>query len=168
MSALSSYAVVVFIAAVLCHGALKKIDCFETFTQGAKRGFEISVRILPTLCAMLIAVSVMRESGVLDLLLRALTPAAKLIGLPPEVLPLAIVRPFSGSAAMGVLLALLKTHGPDSAIGIAGCLIMGASETVFYTAGLYFGSVGVKRWRHTLPLCLLGSAMSLVMAALLT
>ena len=99
---------------------------------------------------------------------RALLPVANLIGLPPEVLPLAVVRPFSGSAAMGVLLSILHTYGADSSIGMAACIIMGSSETVLYTAGLYFGSVGVKKWRHTLPLCMIGTFASLLMAALLT
>ncbi len=168
MSALSAYAVVTFIALTLCHGALKKVDCFETFTAGAKKGLDISIRILPTLCAMLVAVAVLQTSGVLELFIHALMPFAKLIGLPPQVLPLAIVRPFSGSAAMGVLLGTLNTYGADSSIGMAACIIMGSSETVFYTAGLYFGSVGVKKWRHTLPLCLLGTLASLLMAAILT
>lgn len=168
MSAISSYAVVGFIALVMCYGAIKKINCFEAFTDGAKKGFDISIRILPTLCAMLVAVAVLQSSGALNILIGVLKPLAKLIGLPPEVLPLAIVRPFSGSAAMGVLLGILSTYGPDSQIGFAACIIMGSCETVIYTAGLYFSSVGIYRWRHTLPLCLLGTFTSLLMAALLT
>lgn len=168
MSALSTYTVVAFIAVTLFYGAYKKVDCFETFTEGAKNGLDISIRILPTLCAMLVAVAVLQSSGLLDLIYRALLPMANLIGLPPQVLPLAIVRPFSGSAAMGVLLSTLNTYGADSSIGMAACIIMGSSETVFYTAGLYFGSVGIRKWRHTLPLCLLGTLASLFMAAVLT
>ncbi len=167
MSAVSSYIIVLFIAFTLCYGAYKKVNCFEAFTDGAKKGFDIGIRILPTLCAMLVAVSVLQTSGALNTLTTALKPVATLIGLPAEVLPLLIVRPFSGSAATGVLLGILQTYGPDSQIGLTACIIMGSSETLIYTAGLYFGSVGIQRWRYTLPLCLLGAITSAVMAAVL-
>lgn len=168
MSALGPHIILAFIAAVLFHGAVRRVDCFEAFAEGAKRGFETCLRLMPTLCGMLVAVNVLQHSGILNLLITALTPVATFFGLPSEVLPLAIVRPFSGSAAMGVLLGILTQHGPDSPIGLCACIIMGSSETIFYTAGIYYGSVGVKHWRHTLPLCLLGMLTSLLMASVLT
>ena len=111
MSAVSSYIIILFIASTLCYGAYKKVNCFEAFTDGAKKGFDIGIKILPTLCAMLVAVSVLQTSGALSALTCFLNPVAKLIGLPAEVLPLLIVRPFSGSAATGVLLGILQAYG---------------------------------------------------------
>ncbi len=167
MSAISSYIVLLFIAFTLCYGAYQKVDGFEAFTAGAKKGFELGIRILPTLCAMLVAVSVLQQSGLLEILIRILKPLADFIGLPAQVLPLVFVRPFSGSAAMGVLLGILQTYGPDSSVGLAACIIAGSSETIIYTAGLYFSSVGIQKWRYTLPLCMIGTLTSVLMAAIL-
>lgn len=165
MSSLSAYAVVLFIAGTLLYGAAKRIDCFDTFAQGAQQGMRTCLRILPTLVGMLMAISLLQASGLLDVLIRLLQPFAARIGLPAEALPVAIVRPFSGSAAMAVLAQTLTQYGADSAIGRAACILMGASETVFYTAGLYFGSVGVQKWKQTLPLCLTGWLLSMLFAA---
>ncbi len=165
MSNLSAYAVVLFIAGTLLYGAAKRVDCFDTFAQGAQMGLRTCLHILPTLVGMLMAISLLRASGLLDVLIRLLQPFAAWIGLPAEALPVAIVRPFSGSAAMAVLAQTLTQYGADSVIGRAACILMGASETVFYTAGLYFGSVGVQKWKQTLPLCLIVWLFSMLFAA---
>ena len=165
MSGLSAVAVVLFIAGTLVYGAARHIDCFDVFTQGAQQGLHTCKNILPTLVGMLMAISLLQASGLLDVMIRLLQPFAAFIGLPAEALPVAIVRPFSGSAAMAVLAQTLTQHGTDSVIGRAACILMGASETVFYTAGLYYGSVGVQKWKQTLPLCLMNWLCSMLFAA---
>ena len=167
MSGLSSAAVAILIGGTLFYASVKRVDSFAAFSQGAPKGLQTCLHVLPTLVAMLVAVSVLRASGVLDWLVRLCTPLAKYIGLPPEALPVAVVRPFSGSAALAVLAETLSTYGADTRIARAACILMGASDTLFYTAGLYFGSVGVQKWRYTIPVALGSSLVGIWMAAIL-
>ncbi|MDL2225924.1 spore maturation protein [Eubacteriales bacterium OttesenSCG-928-M02] len=164
---ISPYAILVFIGGIVLYGAGKRVDCYDAFTMGAKDGLGVCRKVLPYMAAMLVGVSMLRASGLLDVLVWALTPLARLLGLPPEALPICVVRPFSGSAALGVLAETLQTYGPDSTIARAACIIMGSSETLFYTASLYFGSVGIQQWRHTIPAGLVSSFVGMVMAGIL-
>lgn len=164
---ISSYAIGLFAFSVVLYGAIKRTDCFGAFLDGANEGLRTCLRVLPTMAAMLIAIAIMRQSGLMDFLVGALTPIAKLIGLPEGALPVAVIRPFSGGAALGVLADTLATYGPDSDAGRAACIIMSSSETLFYAASLYFGSVGIKNWRHTIPAGLVASVVGVVSAALL-
>ena len=122
---------------------IKKVKVYETFVVGAKDGFTIAVRIIPYLVAILVAVGMFRASGALDLLLQALTPLLNLIGFPPENLPLALMRPLSGSGSLGLLTDLVNEHGVDSMYSKIGATMFGSSETTFYVIAVYFGSVGV-------------------------
>lgn len=167
MSDFSTYAIGGFIALVIAHGLAKRVDCFGAFIDGAKQGMKVCVNILPTVAAMLIAIAAMRESGLLDFLVGAVTPFAKLIGLPEGAIPVAVIRPFSGGAAIGVLADTLAHYGPDSPTGRAACIIMGSSETLIYAASLYYGSVGIKKWRHTIPAGMVASLVGVIMAAVL-
>lgn len=129
---------------------VKKIKVYEVFVEGAKDGFTIAVRIIPYLVAILVAVGMFRASGALDLLLSLLAPVLNLIGFPPENLPLALMRPLSGSGSLGLLTDLVNEYGADSLYAKIGATMFGSSETTFYVLAVYFGSVGITRSRHAL------------------
>ena len=162
IAVLSNYAVWVFMLGIVLYGMAKKVDCVNACIQGAEKGFHAYLRVLPTMLCMLSAIAVARQSGLLDAITGLLVPLANCIHLPAEVLPLVILRPFSGGGALALLAELLTTYGPDGAIGRAACMIMGSSETLFYCATLYFGSVGVTKWRHTIPVSLCCSLVGVV------
>jgi len=138
----------------------KKVKVYETFIEGAEEGFATAVKIIPYLAAMLIAISVFRASGAMELLVRALSPLTGGLGVPGEVLPLAVMRPLSGSGALGLATELIKTHGPDSLIGRLASTMQGSSDTTFYVLTLYFGSVGVRKYRYSLYTGLLADITS--------
>ena len=131
--------------------AFKKVKVYEVFVVGAKDGFTIAVRIIPYLVAILVAVGMFRASGALDILLNLLAPVLNFVGFPPENLPLAMMRPLSGSGSLGLLTELVNQHGADSMTAKIGATMYGSSETTFYVLAVYFGSVGVVRSRHAVP-----------------
>lgn len=131
--------------------SVKKVKVYETFVVGAKDGFTIAIRIIPYLVAILVAVGMFRASGALDLVLQALAPVLTFVGFPPENLPLALMRPLSGSGSLGLLTDLVNEHGADSMPAKIGATMFGSSETTFYVIAVYFGSVGVMRSRHAIP-----------------
>jgi spore maturation protein B len=131
--------------------SIKRVKVYETFVVGAKDGFTIAIRIIPYLVAILVAVGMFRASGALDLLLQALAPVLTFVGFPPENLPLALMRPLSGSGSLGLLTDLVNEHGADSMYAKIGATMFGSSETTFYVIAVYFGSVGVMRSRHAIP-----------------
>jgi len=147
--------------------AFKKVPVYEVFVVGAKDGFTIAVRIIPYLVAILVAVGMFRASGALDLLLEFLAPALNFIGFPPENLPLALMRPLSGSGSLGLLTDLINTHGVDSLTAKIGATMYGSSETTFYVLAVYFGSVGVVRSRHAIPAGLFADAVGAISAVYL-
>ena len=159
---ISALAVPVFIVFILGYGAFKGVPVYETFVEGAKEGLGTAFRILPYLVAMFVAIGVFRASGAMDLLIRVLSPVIGLVGIPSEILPLALMRPMSGSASVGILAELLKVYGPDAFIGRSASTVMGSSETLFYTISVYFGSVGVKKTRYVLAAGLLADLAGLL------
>ncbi|WP_053954868.1 spore maturation protein [Inediibacterium massiliense] len=138
------------ITIILGHGIIKKIDIYETFVEGAKEGFKTSIRIMPYLIAIFLAIGIFKDSGSLSLFIKIFSPITNALGIPKEVLPLVFMRPVSGSGALGVVSDLLNTYGPDSFIGRVSSTMMGSSETIFYTMAIYFGAIGIKDSRHTL------------------
>ncbi len=130
------------------YAALRRVKVYEEFTDGAKEGFNVAVRIIPYLVAILVAVGMFRAAGGIDLLARALSPVLGLISFPTDLLPIVLVRPLSGSATTGLFAELVKAHGPDSLIARTAGTIMGSTETTFYVLAVYFGSVAVRRTRH--------------------
>ncbi|MHB8172589.1 MAG: spore maturation protein [Thermincolia bacterium] len=139
---------------------LKKVKVYETFVEGAEEGFTTAIKIIPYLAAMLIAISIFRASGAMDMVVGWFAPLTRLLGIPGEVLPLAIMRPLSGSGALGLSAELIKTHGPDSFIGRLASTMQGSSDTTFYVLTLYFGSVGIKKYRYSLYTGLLADVTS--------
>ena len=154
MESFNHYIVPAIAALFLAAGLVEGVPVFDVFMEGAKEGLATAVRILPSLISLMTAVGVFKASGALDMLAQALSPAARLMGLPPEVMPLALLRPVSGSGGMAVFRDLLAAHGPDSFVGRVASVMMGSTETTFYTIAVYYGAVGVRKTRHTLPAAL--------------
>jgi len=167
LSYMSVIAIPIMMSIILLHGWIKGVSMYETFVEGAGDGFKTAISIMPYLVAIFIAVGLMRKSGAIDYLIHFINPLMALIGMPPEVLPLAIMRPVSGSGALVVLQDLLNTYGPDSFVGRLGSTMMGSAETIFYTMGVYFGSVGIKRARHTIGAALISHLASMIAAVVI-
>lgn len=133
------------------YGAIKKIRVYEQFVEGAKEGFNIAVRIIPYLVAMLVAIGIFRAGGAMEWLIYALRPVTDFIGMPAEALPMALMRPLSGSGSLGIMAEIIAVHGADSFIGILVSTFFGSTETTFYVIAVYFGAVNIKNTRHALP-----------------
>lgn len=159
---LSNALFLLFIAGIPLYAAIKKVNVFDAFVVGAKQGFEISVSIIPYLVAMMVAIGMLRASGFFQLMSEVLAPALKSIGMPAELLPLALVRPFSGSASTGVMAELIHQHGGDSLISKMAATMMGSTETTFYVIAVYFGSIGIRRTRHAIPAGLLADLAGII------
>ena len=128
----------------------KKIPLYETFIDGAKEGFDIGVKIIPYLVGILVAIGMFRASGAIDYLAHALSPVLNLIGMPADILPLAIIRPLSGSGALGITTEIANQYGGDSYMARLAAVMTGSSETTLYVIAVYFGSVGISKIRHAL------------------
>ncbi|MCC5910999.1 MAG: spore maturation protein [Clostridiaceae bacterium] len=148
------------------YGFFKKVKVYEAFTDGAKEGFNTAVRIIPFLVAMLVAIGIFRASGAMDILVNLVSPITGLIGMPGEVLPMAIMRPLSGGGASGLMSELITNYGPDSMIGRMASVMQGSTETTFYVLAVYFGSVAIKKTRHALPAGLIADAAGIIAAVL--
>jgi spore maturation protein SpmA len=146
--AASAWIVPGLIFGMLLVGVIRGVKVYEVFVAGAKEGFSLAVMIIPYLVAILSAVGMFRKSGAMEAVMTLLGPVTRFIGLPPEALPLALLRPLSGSGAFGITAELIETHGPDSYIGNLVSTMNGSTETTFYVLAVYFGSVGVTRIRH--------------------
>ena len=157
---ISRYAVAAIFILIILTGLYRDIKVYDIFVEGAKEGIATVVRIIPPLVGLLVAIGVFRASGALDILIYIVKPLTNLLGIPPEVLPLAILRPLSGSASLALVSDLLKTYGPDSYIGRLASTMMGSTETIFYTLAVYFGSVGIKNIRYTLAAALIADIAS--------
>ena len=156
-----SAVVPVGVVLLLGYALLKKVRVFSAFTDGASRALPLLGRLIPCLAAMLAAITVLRDSGVLDALIRLLTPVCNAVGVDPRLLPLILLRPLSGSAAIAVLSDLFLQYGPDSVVGLTGSVLLGASETLLYTLAVYFGAVGIRKTRFTVPLALCATFTSI-------
>ncbi len=152
MEAISRWAIPAIVLGIPLWGLIRGVRIYEAFVEGAKQGLATAVRITPYLIAMFVAVRVFRTAGGMDLLLRAATPLTKALGIPPEVVPLALIRPLSGSGSLSILGELLQTYGPDSLVGMTASAVQGSTETTLYVITVYFGAVGVTRARHALPI----------------
>jgi spore maturation protein B len=164
---LSNWMFLAFIVGIPLYAAVKKINVFDAFIVGAKQGFETSVSIIPYLIAMMVAIGMLRASGFFDLLNQLLAPLMAMIGMPPEVLPLALIRPFSGSASTGVMAELIHQYGGDSIIAKTAATMMGSTETTFYVIAVYFGAVGIRRTRHAIPVGLLADFAGVIASVLI-
>ena len=151
LAALSAIAIPALILCFLIYGVMRRVKVYEAAVEGAKEGFHVATRIIPYLVLMLVAIAVFRASGAMDVMITMVRPATDLLGFPAEVLPMALMRPLSGSGSLGVMSDIMKTHGPDSFIGILTSTLYGSTETTFYVVAVYFGSIGIKNTRHAVP-----------------
>ena len=162
---LSRYIIPFLLVGIPFYGlVVKKVKVYESFVEGAKDGFTIAVRIIPYLVAILVAIGMFRASGALDMLLTILSPILTAIGFPPENLPLALMRPLSGSGSLALLTDLVNQHGTDSLVSKIGATMFGSTETPFYVLAVYFGSVGIHRSRHALAAGLIADAVGVFSA----
>lgn len=168
---LSDFIVPFIISLIICYGLLMKVPVYDTFVKGAKSGFLTVIRILPTLIGLMAAVGILRASGFLDFLSDILGKFTSCIGFPGELVPLAVVKMFSSSAASGLLLDVYKEYGTDSFLGLTASIAMSCTETIFYTMSVYFLSVRVTKTRYTLAGALAatgaGLAASVVLAGMM-
>lgn len=153
------------LAGTAVFGLCRRVDVYGALVKGAGEGLNTVFRIFPALTALMTAVAMLRASGLLETLAALLEPLLGRLGLPPELLPLMLVRPVSGSAALGVGAELISRFGPDSVIGRTAAVMLGSTETTFYTIAVYFGAVGVTRTRYAVPAALCADCVGFVAAA---
>lgn len=146
----SKWAIPLTILFVPIWSLYKKVPVYDTFVDGAKEGFAVAVKIIPYLVGILVAIGMFRASGAIEIISNICSPILKLIGMPPDLLPLAIVRPLSGSGALGIMSEIAGKYGGDSYIAKVAAVMTGSSETTFYVLAVYFGAVGIKKVRHAL------------------
>lgn len=151
---MSAYLVPGIIAFVAVFGCARRVDVYDSLVQGAGDGLRVMVRIVPAMIGLLTAVSMLRASGALELAAQALSPLLTALGIPPETVALLLVRPISGSAALGVGAELISAYGPDSTVGRTAAVMLGSTETTFYTIAVYFGAAGIARTRYAVPAAL--------------
>jgi len=160
----------VIIVAIIVGGAYKKVSVFDAFIEGAKNGFEVIIKIIPYLVAMLVAIRVFRDSGAMNYVLNAITYLIQLTGMNTEfigALPVAIMKPLSGSGARGMMLDIFQNQGPDSFVGKLASIFQGSADTTFYIIALYFGSVGIKKIRYALWAGIFADIIGVVIAILI-
>jgi spore maturation protein SpmB len=150
-NALSPFAIPFLLVFFPVYAAARGIPVYTEFIEGAKEGFQIAVRILPYLVGMLVAIAVFRDSGALQVLKNLLNPVLLAIRFPPDLLPMVLIRPLSGSGSTAVLSDLVRQFGPDNILSYTAATIYGSAETTFYVIAVYFGSVGITRTRHAIP-----------------
>ena len=163
-SEMSNWVIPGAILVIIAVGMWRKVRIYEAFVEGAKDGFNVAVRIIPYLVAILCAIAAFRSSGALEGLTAALSPVTNLIGMPAETVPLALIRPLSGSGALGVMSELITVHGADSFIGRMASTMMGSTETTFYVLAVYFGAVNIKKTRHAVPAGLVADVFGILAA----
>jgi len=160
---LSTVAIPFLILLFIGYGALKRVKVYEQFVEGAKDGFNIAIKIIPYLVAMLVAIAIFRAGGALDnLLIPVMRIVTDLIGMPPEALPMALIRPLSGSGSLGVMAETMSVYGPDSFIGVLVSTFFGSTETTFYVLAVYFGAVSIRKTRHAVVVGLLADVAGIL------
>jgi spore maturation protein SpmA len=163
---LSSWLLPTLLVAIAIFGLGRRVNVYESVVKGAREGFEIVIMIIPFLVAILVAIAMFRASGLMDLLIAGVAPLTSLIGFPAEALPMALIRPLSGSGALGVMTETMVTYGPDSFVGYLVSVMNGSTETTFYVLAIYLGSVQVRAARHAVAACLLADLTGVAAATL--
>ncbi len=163
---LSMVSIPIVILLIVANGFIEKKKTFDIFVNGAKEGLSIVVSIFPTLIGLFMAISALRVSGILDLIINTMTPVLNFFKIPSEIMPLALLRPISGSASMAVGIDIMKTYGVDSKIGMIISTIMGSTETTLYTIAIYTSVVNIKKTRGVLRAALIGDAVGMLTAVI--
>lgn len=152
---MSAYLLPLIILIILSVGVIRKVKVYEAFVDGAREGLITVYKIAPYLLTMLFAIDIFRKSGAMDFFLHIFTPAADILRVPRGVLPMIIIKPLSGSGALGVMTDTMKHYGVDSIEGRIAAVMMGSTETILYTLSVYFGGIHIKKTRHSLPVALI-------------
>ena len=163
----SSLAIHFSILMILVYGLLEKTKVFDTFLEGAKEGIEIVIKIFPSLIGLFVAIGALRSSGILDLIVQAISPLLQILKIPSEIMPLALLRPISGSASMAVATDLMQQYGVDTFIGNIVSTIMGSTETTLYTIAIYTGVVKIKKTRFVLGAALIGDIVGMLVSVII-
>ncbi|MBM7598321.1 spore maturation protein B [Virgibacillus halotolerans] len=162
ITSISTWLIPCFILLVLIVSTWKKVPTYELFVEGGKEGVKIAFSLLPFLLGMIVSISILRSSGALEAFVNLISPFLALVGIPPEVVPLAFVRPISGTAALGMTTELIATHGPDSFLGRLASTMQGSTDTTLYILTIYFGAVGIKKMRYALKVGLLADLIGIL------
>lgn len=162
MKYISTMVLPIAVVGIIIYGLRQREKVFDVFLNGAKQGIEVSIRIIPSIIGIMVAIGVFKASGALDIFTKILNPVTSSLGIPSEVTSLALMRPISGSASLGIVSQTVNEYGPDSKIGKIASAIMGCTETTFYTVAIYFGSVGIKNIRYVLPIALLADLLAVI------
>lgn len=161
---LSFFVIPIIVVGFPLYGLYKRVPVYETFVEGAKEGFGVAVRIIPYLVAILFAIGMFRASGAMAALVAVLNPVLALIGFPAEVLPMAIVRPLTGSGSAGLVADMINQYGEDSLFVKMAAVMFGSTETTFYVVAVYFGAVNIKKTRHAVPVGLTADIAAMIIA----
>ena len=161
---LSYFVIPLIVVGFPLYGLYKRVPVYETFVEGAKEGFQVAVRIIPYLVAILFAIGMFRASGAMDFLVGVLNPVLSRIGFPAEVLPMAIIRPLTGSGSAGIVVDMISRYGEDSIFVKMAAVMFGSTETTFYVIAVYFGAVNIKKTRHAVPAGLTADIAAMLIA----
>lgn len=160
----AAWLIPLFLLVVIIFGLTKKVNLFDCFVEGAKEGFPMAVRLIPFLVGMLVAIGLFRESGAMELLASTLQPLMSFFNVPGDILPLALMRPVSGSGALAITTEMMQSEGPDSFLGRLASTMLGSTDTTLFVLTVYFGAVGIYHTRHALPVGLLADLSGIIAA----
>lgn len=163
----SNLAMPLIILLIITYGLIEKNKVFDDFLEGAKEGMEIVINILPTLIGLFVAIGALRNSGILDIIIRFITPILNVIQFPSEIMPLAMLRPISGSGSIAIATDIMKTYGVDSTIGMMASTIMGSTETTLYTIAIYTSCVKIKKTRFVLLASLVADIVGIIVSVVI-
>ncbi len=161
---ISQLIIPLFLLFTILYGCVKRVRVYDCFISGAKGGVGLVIRIFPYLLAIFIAVKAFQASGAFEFVQELFRGALETFNIPLEVVPMALIKPLSGSASIGVFTNIVKTNGPDSLASLISAVIMGSAETTFYILAVYLGAVGIKRTRYLVPVCILSDLIGIIIA----
>lgn len=167
MNNISNYIIPIIVLIIVLYALKKRVDIYDTFIDGTKESFDMTLKVFPNLLAMVFGVNIFLKSGVLDFIFNNLKPIFSYINVQIEILPMAIMRPISGSASLAILNDMFLNYGPDSFIGTVASIIQGSTDTTFYVLTLYFGSIGIKKIRYAMWAGLFSDLVGIVTAIIL-
>ena len=159
-----NYIIPLIVVTIIIYGIYKKVNIFDTFIDGVKEGMKLSINLFPTIFAMIIAITLITDSNIINYICNLLKPLFSRISFPTEVLPLALLRPISGSSSLVILNDILAKYGPDSFIGRLSSVMQGSTDTTIYIISMYFASIGIKKTRYSLTVGLLADLLSVIIS----
>ncbi|MFC0523103.1 spore maturation protein [Pontibacillus salicampi] len=162
VTTISTWIIPCIILLILMYGTIKKVPTYETFVEGGKEGVKMAFSLLPFLLGMMVSIAIFRASGAMEAFVALISPILGMLGVPPDIVPLAVVRPISGAAALGMTTEMIGTHGPDSFIGRLASTMQGSTDTTLYILTVYFGAVGIKRMGDALKVGLIADFIGII------